>query len=91
MDLLESESQIIKMLKDDQYKDKYDKNHLLVLFKMYNFAPGIIHLCEELNLREELLNFYISNKEANKIIELCNLHGKTETNLWVQALKYFAK
>ena len=27
---------------------KYDKNHLLVLFKMYNFAPGIVQLCEEM-------------------------------------------
>lgn len=81
----------MQMLKNQDYKDKYDKNHLLVLFKMYNFSQGIIHLCEELNLREELLNYYISTKDANNITQLCQKYGETETNLWVQALKYFSK
>ncbi|EGR28037.1 vacuolar sorting protein, putative [Ichthyophthirius multifiliis] len=97
--------QIIDVLKNPKYEKKYDKNHLLVLFKMYNFAPGIIHLCQQMQLKEELLNFYITNNESDKIIELCSTESQ-ETNLWVQvmyivfkiilkiqkkALKYFTK
>lgn len=49
---------------------------------MYNFAPGIILLCEKMNLREELINFYITNNKTKEIIDLCKKYGSTETNLW---------
>ena len=42
-------------------------------------------------MREELLNFYISLKQNDQIINLCTEYGREETNLWIQALKYFAK
>ncbi len=32
--------------KSSESKNKFDMNHLLVLFKMYNYSPGIIYLCE---------------------------------------------
>jgi hypothetical protein len=50
------------LLEDQENEKKYDKNHLLVLFKMYNFTPGIIFLLKKLQMREELLNFYITLK-----------------------------
>lgn len=56
---------------ENESEKKFDKNHLLVLFKMYNFAPGIIKLCENMNLREELINFYITNNKTTEIINLC--------------------
>jgi len=61
---------------------------LLVLFKMYKFEPGIIYLYQEMKLKEELLNFYIMMNQGDKIIATC-IKEKNETNLWVQALKYF--
>ena len=70
---------------------KYDHNHLLVLFKMYEFDQGIIYLCDQLNMRDDLLNFYISRKKDDEILHLCTTYGQLETNLWIQALKYFAK
>ena len=36
------------ILENKDYEKKYDKNHVLVLFKMYKFAPGIIYLCEKM-------------------------------------------
>ncbi|KAL4427594.1 hypothetical protein ABPG74_012985 [Tetrahymena malaccensis] len=84
----EKEQYIKDLLKDTKFASKYDKNHLLVLFKMYNFEPGIIHLYNEMRLKEELLNFYIMTNQGDKIIETCK-DNKEETNLWVQALKYF--
>eukprot|EP00825_Cyclidium_porcatum_P050970 TRINITY_DN9221_c0_g1_i5.p2 TRINITY_DN9221_c0_g1~~TRINITY_DN9221_c0_g1_i5.p2 ORF type:complete len:259 (+),score=57.36 TRINITY_DN9221_c0_g1_i5:592-1368(+) len=58
---------------------------------MYDFKLGIIELCEQLNLREELLNFYITENDAANIIKTCEKYGEQETNLWVQALKHFCK
>ncbi len=64
-----------------------------MLFKMHHFDPGIIYLCEKLQLHEELLQFYIDREHKNKdddIIAHCQKSWKTYgTNLWVQALKYF--
>lgn len=58
---------------------------------MYNFDQGIIYLCGQLGMRDDLLNFYISLKKDNEILDLCTTYGHEETNLWIQALKYFAK
>ena len=58
---------------------------------MYKFGPGIVLLCDKMNLREELLNYYIEKEEFDKIIKLCSDHGEREINLWVQALKFFSK
>ena len=60
MDLLDDQSQ--------ENEKKYDKSHLLVLFKMYKFEPGIVFMLKKLQMREELLNFYISVKDNDKII-----------------------
>lgn len=70
---------------------KYDKNHLLVLFKMNEFDQGIVYLCKVLEMRDDLLNFYINRKNDKEIIELCKQYGAEQVNLWIHALKYFAK
>ena len=90
-ELAQKEKQILDLLGNTSLDGKLDKTHLLILFKMYQFTPGIIILCEQMQLRDELLNFYIENNESQKIIELCKKYGNTETNLWVQALKYFTR
>jgi hypothetical protein len=71
--MIDLENKIMQLLEQE---NKYDKHHLLVLFKMYNFKKGIIKLCDTLNLREELLNFYIQNNDAEEIINLCKAHGE---------------
>jgi hypothetical protein len=54
---------------------KPDNNHLLVLFKMYEFDEGIVMLCRKLNMRDDLLNFYIAKNRDNDILDLCKQHG----------------
>jgi hypothetical protein len=49
----------IKKLLNETDRSKYDENHLLVLFKMYDYSPGVIQLCQNMGLREELLNYYV--------------------------------
>jgi len=89
--LLKLEKAILELLEDPEHEKKYDKNHILVLFKMYKFGPGIVSLCEKMNLREELLSYYIEREDFGNIIRLCERHGEREINLWVQALKFFSK
>lgn len=91
LDLQKKEKAIMDLLKEPDYESKYDQNHLLILFKMYRFSPGIVYLCEKMNLREELLNFYIENRDHNRVLELCKQHGENELDLWIQALKHFTK
>lgn len=64
---------------------------LLSLFKMYDFDEGIVLLCRNLGMREDLLNFYIARNRDKDIIDLCKEHGNDEVNLWIHALKYFVK
>ena len=85
------EKTILDLLKDPENEKKYDKSHMLILFKMYNFDQGIVYICEKMQLREELLHFYMKKRDMGKIIELCKKHGENESNLWIQALKYFIK
>lgn len=91
IELVKKEKAVMDLLKEPDYEQKYDQNHLLILFKMYRFSPGIVYLCEKMNLREELLNFYIQNGENNKVLELCKHHGENELDLWIQALKHFTR
>eukprot|EP01017_Pseudomicrothorax_dubius_P039869 TRINITY_DN6172_c0_g1_i1.p1 TRINITY_DN6172_c0_g1~~TRINITY_DN6172_c0_g1_i1.p1 ORF type:complete len:866 (-),score=298.83 TRINITY_DN6172_c0_g1_i1:134-2731(-) len=85
------EKLIIDVLREPMYDERYDKNHCLILFKMYNFQPGITFLCEKMQMREELLSYYIEINDHVKVLDLCRRYGETENNLWIQALKYFCK
>ena len=88
VDLIGLERQLSELLKE---KGKYDQNHIMVLFKMYSYPPGLIQLYEEMNLTEEMLNYYIAQRDSKGILNLCQKKGQNESNLWVQALKYFAQ
>jgi len=77
------------ILSSPEYESKYDDKHLLLLNKIYNFGPGIIHLCEKMKLREELLDYYMGKGDHDNIINFCKKQGLNDMNLWVQALSYF--
>ena len=71
------------------YKEKYDKKHVLMLLEMYQVSEGVQILCEMLELKHELMTYYMQNKEYENIVKLCEEYGKMEQNLWIQALTYF--
>ena len=73
----------------DKHKDKYDKRHVLMLLEMYQVSEGVRILCEMLELKQELMTYYMQNKEYDNIIKLCEKYGDREQNLWIQALTYF--
>ena len=71
------------------YKEKYDKKHVLMLFEMYQVSEGVSLLCEMLELKNELMTYYMQNKDYDNIVKLCERYGESDHNLWVQALTYF--
>jgi len=86
----------LKSLKDkissfiSYFEGKYDKHHVLFLFQMYNYSDGVRDLCEKLSLKQELLSFYMQNEDNPKILEVCCKHGDTDTDMWIQALTFYA-
>jgi len=42
---------------------------------MYEFDEGIVMLCRKLNMRDDLLNFYIAKNMDEDIMDLCKQHG----------------
>jgi hypothetical protein len=79
--------QLITLL--ETYKDRYDKKHVLMLLEMYQVSEGVRILCEMLELKHELMTYYMQNREYDNIINLCVKYGDREQNLWIQALTYF--
>ena len=83
-----SEKLLLKMLKDPKLQSALDKNHVLLLFKIYGFSPGVSEICKMMGLRTELLNYYIEKKDLNEIIKFCNEYGSEDPNLWITALNF---
>ena len=61
---------ILKMLKDKKYMNKFNKANLMILFKYNKFKEGINMLKEISNQKQDLIQFYIENKNYDKLIEI---------------------
>ena len=77
---------------------------MLFLFQIYNYAEGVKECCNKLNLKQELLNFYISSNDPEAVLQVCKdatmgvnntSFGQESGNsseageLWIQAVTYF--
>jgi hypothetical protein len=58
----DNDKKIIEMLGDNKFKDKYDIQYLIMLFKYKEFKQGIEVLSRILNKKHELLNIYMTQK-----------------------------
>ena len=63
--------QIIEMLGDNKFKDKYDIQYLIMLFKYKEFKQGIEVLSRIIDKKHELLNIYMTQKNYEQIIDMC--------------------
>lgn len=66
------------------------------MFQIYNFSEGVKECCERLDMKQELLNYYIQNDEKDQVLKVCeetqnspNANPATCGDLWIQALTYF--
>lgn len=68
------------------YDDIYDKNHLLVLCRLFNFWPGILWIYEEERLYHLVVRYYLKNQDYNSLLQCCKRLGSLQPSLWLQAL-----
>ena len=80
---------IIQIIQDEKFIEKYDTQYLIMLFKYYNFRDGLEALYEVNKLNKDLLMIYIEKKEYKKIISLCEKYGKNNVSLWWRSLEFF--
>ena len=89
----------------DKYDNKIDKHYVLFLFQIYEYTEGVKSCCERLCLRQELLNFYISQNKPENVLDVCKNQNApvmfmqpdmvkddrtgVDGDLWIQALTYF--
>lgn len=71
------------MLDNQLYRKNLDKNHILLLLKLYEFTPGVTKMCEILNLKTELLNYYLTVHNIDDAVEYCKKNGRYDSNLWI--------
>ena len=85
----DNNKKIIEMLGDNRFKDKYDIQYLIMLFKYKDFNQGIEVLSKMVNKKQELLNIYMTQKNYEKIIEMCyNLNESGISSVGI-ILNYF--
>ena len=91
----DSADKIKKILTNEKFKDKLDKNYLLMLFKISGFNQGVTELSKIMELDQDLLQIYMDQYEYQKINESCeevmkkNEGKKKKVNYWLQALNYY--
>lgn len=66
---------IQEFLKKNDGNGKIDKNYVLFLFQIYGYKDGVKDCCKSLNLRQELLTFYIHHNATEEIFEWCRNPG----------------
>jgi hypothetical protein len=51
----------------NKHNGEIDSHYVLFLFQIYNYSEGVKECCNRLNLKQELLNFYISNNQSEDV------------------------
>lgn len=64
----------------------YDRNHALVMCRMYNFWPGILLIYEEQKLYHLIVRHHLKLGDYNNLLSSCKRLGPTQPSLWLQAL-----
>ena len=74
-----------------KFKNKLDKNYLLMLFKISGFDEGIAELSKIMELDQDLLSLYMERQDYQKINEFCrkNKEKDKKMNYWLQALNFY--
>ena len=86
---------IREILTNEKFKNKLDKNYLLMLFKISGFNQGVTELSKIMELDQDLLQIYMETHEYEKINSSCEsimskYAGKNKkVNYWLQALNYY--
>ena len=92
-------SQIVEKIREilvnEKFKNKLDKNYLLMLFKISGFNQGVTELSKIMELDQDLLQIYMETHEYEKINKSCEaimnkyVGSDKKVNYWLQALNYY--
>ena len=80
---------IIDLLWNYKYKNNYDFEYLILIFKYYNFEEGIEIISDQKNSYDDFLFFLFDKKEYNKIIKIFKKNSPKERALWEKCLQIF--
>ena len=80
---------LIDLLSNQKYKNIYDFEYLMALFKYYNFNLGIKFLSEQNITYDDLLLILFDKKEYIKINDLFNKNSPKEKLIWEKCLQFF--
>lgn len=69
-----------------KYDKLYDKNHILILCRTYEFWPGIMYIYEEDNLYHLVVRYYLRNSDYSNLLSTCKRLGTNQPSLWLQTL-----
>jgi septal ring factor EnvC (AmiA/AmiB activator) len=71
-------------------------DHLLIfccffpVVSRYAHEKSITYLYEKLKLYHEIVQYHMEHDQISGILQACHRHGDKVSNLWIQALSYFA-
>ena len=89
---------IKEIINNETFKEKLDKNYLLMLFKISGCIEGEAELNKYMDLNQDLMQLYMEKHDYQKINELCetamNQNSENNTkkiNYWLEALNYYIK
>eukprot|EP01135_Chromosphaera_perkinsii_P001580 Nk52_evm50s207 gene=Nk52_evmTU50s207 len=88
-DAAEKQKQKALALLDNEAAN-YDLDHAMVLCQMYDFCPGILYLYEKAGEYQQIIQYYMQKDDYENIAISCKRYGRRDSQLWVQALSYFA-
>ncbi|XP_055606181.1 vacuolar protein sorting-associated protein 11 homolog [Uranotaenia lowii] len=78
------EQKLLDLLKSSP--DRYDKNHVLIQCRLYQFWPGVMYLYEEDKLYHLIVRHYLRNRDYENLLACCRKLGQTDASLWLLAL-----
>lgn len=80
---------IIDLLSNKKYKNIYDIQYLMLLFKYYNFNEGIKLLSEQTKTFKDIILILFDNKEYKQVLSIFEKNSIKETSIWVMTLHLF--
>ena len=80
---------LINLLQNEKYQQKYDSQYLIMLFKTNHFLEGIEVISQINKYNQDLLSIYMKKNDFEKIINICKNFGSKELSFWGTSLNYF--
>jgi vacuolar protein sorting-associated protein 11 len=78
------EARLLDLIRN--YGESYDKNHVVILCRMYEFWPGTLYMLEEDKMYHLVVRHHLQTGDYNNLLSCCKRLGHAEPGLWLQTL-----